>query len=81
MVDLPATDVALQEPNTTVSTPSVEPIVRSLCMRLGGELDITAIAAEVEAEFSTYENARVTHFIAILVERRVWERHRPHVSA
>ena len=68
-------------PNETTSTPRVESIVRSLCVRLGADLDVAAIAAEVEAEFSTYANARVTHFIPILVERRVWERLRPHVSA
>lgn len=66
---------------TTVSTPRVESIVRSLRVRLGGDSDIAAIAAEVEAEFSSYANARVTQFIPILVERRVWERLRPHVSA
>ena len=55
--------------------------MRSLRMRLGEGLDVAAIAAEVEAEFSTYADARVTHFIPILVERRVWERLRPHVSA
>ena len=66
---------------TTTSTPRVESIVRSLRVRLGEGLDFAVIAAEVEAELSTYANARVTQFIPILVESRVWERLRRHVSA
>ena len=62
-------------------TPRVESIARSLRVRLGESLDLAAIAAEVEAELSTYANARVTQFIPILVESRVWERLRRRVSA
>jgi hypothetical protein len=56
------------------SMPRVGPIVRSLQVRLGEGLDFAVIAAEVEAELSTYANARVTQFIPILVESRVWDR-------
>ena len=66
---------------TTTWTPRVESIVRSLRVRLGEALDSAVIAAEVEAELSKYANARVTQFIPILVESRVWERLRQHVSA
>jgi hypothetical protein len=62
------------------STPRVESIVRSLHVRLGESLDFAVIAAEVEDELSTYANARVTQFIPILVESRVWDRLRRHVS-
>ena len=66
---------------TTTSTLRVESIVRSLHVRVGEGLDFAVIVAEVEAEFSRYANARVTQFIPILVESRVWERLRRHVSA
>jgi hypothetical protein len=59
---------------TTTWTPRTESIVRSLCARLGEAFDLAVIAAEVEAELSKYANARVTQFIPILVESRVWER-------
>ena len=63
------------------TTPRVESIVRSLRLRLGEGSDFAAIVAEVEAELAMYANARVTQFIPILVESRVWERLRRHVSA
>jgi hypothetical protein len=66
---------------SATSTPRVESIVRSLRVRLGEALDFAVIAAEVEAELATYANARVTQFIPILVESRVWERLRRHLSA
>jgi hypothetical protein len=66
---------------TTMSTPRVESIVRSLRVRLDGRLDFAVIVAEVEAELATYANARVTQFIPILVESRVWERLRRQVAA
>ena len=65
----------------SATTLRLESIVRSLRVRLGEGLDFAVIAAEVEAELSTYANARVTQFIPILVESRVWERLRRHVSA
>jgi hypothetical protein len=60
-------------------TPLVESLVRSLRVRLGEGLDFAVIAAEVEAELSAYANARVSQFIPILVESRVWRRLRRHV--
>lgn len=65
--------------HTTMSTPRVESIVRSVRVRLGEGWDFAVIAAEVEAELSAYANARVTQFIPILVESRVWARLRRHV--
>ena len=59
----------------------VESIVRSLRVRLGEGFDFAVIVAEVEAELARYVNARVTQFIPILVESRVWERLRRHVAA
>jgi hypothetical protein len=50
------------------------PIVRSLHARLRREFDPAAIAQHVEAELAAFSGARVTQFISILVERRVWER-------
>jgi len=65
----------------TSRTPLVESLVRSLRVRLGEDLDFVLIAAEVEAELSRYANARVTQFIPVLVESRVWQRLRRHVRA
>jgi len=65
----------------SMSMPRVESIVRSLHLRLGEDFDFAVIAAEVEAELSTYAQARVTQFIPILVESRVWQRLRQHLSA
>jgi hypothetical protein len=85
------TDLTSSEPTdevhgpgeTRMSTPMprVESIVRSLHLRLGEGFDFAVIAAEVEAELSTYAHARVTQFIPILVESRVWQRLRQHLSA
>ena len=52
----------------------IESIVGSLCARLGGGLDVATISAEVEAAFAEFSTARVTQFVPILVERRVWAR-------
>ena len=54
--------------------PRVESIVQSLCAWLGGRLDVETVAAEVEATFVEFAAARVTQFVPIFVERRVWER-------
>jgi hypothetical protein len=67
--------------DTKPSTPSVESIVRSLHTRLGEESDFAVLVAEVEAEFSSYADARVSQFIPILVQRHVWARLRRHDSA
>jgi len=52
-------------------------IVQSLCARLGAGFDADAVAAEVHAAFVSFSAARVTDFIPILVERRVWDRLSP----
>ena len=67
------------EPETR--TPRVESVVRSLHARLGPGFDVAVIAAEVYAEFAEYSAARVTQFVPILVESRVWTRLCPQRSA
>jgi hypothetical protein len=52
----------------------VESIVQSLHSRLGAHFDAAVIAAEVESEFAAYSTARITQFVPILVESRVWAR-------
>ena len=55
-------------------TAQVDSIVQSLQTRLMAEVDVTVIAAEVEAELAAYSAARVTQFVPILVERSVLAR-------
>ncbi len=59
---------------TGAVTRQVELIVRSLRTRLGEGFDAAHITAEVEEEFAAYSAARVTQFVPIFVERRVWAR-------
>lgn len=52
----------------------VHSIVQSLRARLGEGFDTAVISAAVEAEFARYSTARITQFVPILVESRVWTR-------
>lgn len=49
----------------------VESVVRSLQAGFDDTVDAARITAEVEAEFDTYSEVRVTEFVPIFVERRV----------
>ena len=70
-----ATEVA-EKPSSSLSTSTVEAIVRSLQARLGDTIDNADLTAEVETELAAYAAARVTTFVPILVERRI-RRHAP----
>ena len=59
---------------TTEVVEQVDSIVQSLRARLATDVDVTVIAAEVEAELAAYSMARVTQFVPIIVESRVWGR-------
>lgn len=61
-------------------TVQVDSIVQSLRTRLAADVDIAAIAAEVEEELACYSTARITRFVPILVERSVLARLRGAVS-
>ena len=51
-----------------------DPIVRALCDRLGEAVERSRIIAAVEDELVSYRSARVTQFVPVLVERRVYDR-------
>ena len=53
---------------------TTETIVRSLQARLDGRFDVETLRAEVEAEFTSFADVRITQFVPIFVERRVEER-------
>ena len=55
-------------------TRRVETVVRTLQARLGVGVDPALIRTEVEAEFATYEAARVREFVPLLVETHVQAR-------
>jgi hypothetical protein len=59
--------------STTARQP-VDSIVQSLRARLAADIDTVVIAAQVEAELAAYSAARITQFVPILVEGRVWAR-------
>jgi hypothetical protein len=61
-------------------TAQVDSIVQSVRRQLAADVDVTVIAAEVEAELAAYSTASVTRFVPILVERSVLERLRRHRS-
>ncbi len=52
-------------------TRRVEAVVLSLQVRLGVDFDSVLVRSEVEAEFATYDAARVREFVPILVESHV----------
>ena len=52
----------------------VDVIVASLRARLGNAIDVSVIAAEVEAAFAAFAGSRVATFVPILVESRVNDR-------
>jgi hypothetical protein len=49
----------------------VESVVRALADDFGTAVEVAAIVAQVEVEFATYRDARVTEFVPLLVTRRV----------
>ena len=51
-----------------------DPIVRSLCDRVGEAVERSRIVAAVEDELANYRSARVMQFVPVLVERRVYDR-------
>src|SRR6478609_1266625 len=53
---------------------TTETIVRSLQARLDGRFDVETLRAQVEAEFASFADVRITQFVPIFVERRVGER-------
>jgi len=53
---------------------TTETIVRSLHARLDGRFDVEMLRAQVEAEFTSFADVRITQFVPIFVERRVEER-------
>lgn len=59
----------------------VEAVVNSLTERFGAVFDLAAIAAEVECEFATYSNARITEFVPVIIERRVQRSLRSRLSS
>jgi hypothetical protein len=59
---------------TGLFTQRVESVVRSLNARLGDGVDAAVVTAAVEAEFAAYSAARITQFVPVIVESRVWAR-------
>ena len=65
----------------TIEQDQIERIVRSLEARLPPDFSAAAIAVEVQAELASYAAVRVTQFVPVLVENRVWARLRLRRSA
>ena len=57
----------------------IDSVVQALHARFGTTVELAALAAEVEAEFSLCGDARITDFVPILVMRRVRTRLRADV--
>jgi hypothetical protein len=55
----------------TLTRDDVSAVVRGLQARLWTGFDASEIAAEVQAEFVRFSEARITQFVPILVERNV----------
>jgi hypothetical protein len=68
MADESAAGAATSAEGSMATIPSM---AKSLRAQLGDAFDAEVIAAAVKAEFGSYSNTRVVHYVPIFVERRV----------